>query len=224
MSDNNKKIISFIAKDTAASKKIGLLQILSLAILIILPTALLFLIGVNPNLSLLSSTRALIVLFLEAIALAFFAIHLKTGARAKIVKIICFITIVLALIFPMFEPDILSQSQSLNFWKDALRCFVVGFFSSALCAALLIYLFFKKGPIPTQPIQFSIALLASMVGITVLYFHCPDTHFSHVTAGHGSQFLAVLLITIVTIKAIFGHVMRKTLGNSSNQFNHFSEF
>lgn len=224
MTEQNNGLLAFIAKDTAASGQIPQLRLLSLAILVLLPTTVVFLMGTNPNLQWLDSPRAWVFVFFFLSALVLFSLHIRSGKNARLLQFTTLATAATALILPVLATEAPSQSIQSDFWLAVLRCFILGFTSSVGAASLLIILFFKKGPLPTGPVKFSIASLSSVVGVTVLFLHCPDTHLDHIATGHGLQFAAVLALTSFVINRIFSRIVRSQLGSFGRSFSNFSNF
>lgn len=224
MHNQTNDLLKFIQKDTEAAGKLNTFHFWVSLTIGGTVAVVLSLFGINPSLVIARAGWPMLMLFLLAAAFLSFVVMVQSKRFSQLFFAISALAVAASFALPQWTTGFTDPGRGTAFWEQSVQCFLLGFFSSAVSATGLLTLFFNRGPIPTGAVRFSIAVLSSLVGVGVLFFHCPSSNVTHLIAGHGTQVAAMIAVSFTVVELLFVKLVRRQLKSSAIHFENLSHF
>lgn len=224
MHNETDKLLKFIQSDTESAGKVSQLFFWLSVTIGCTAAAIFSLVGINPSLVVFKIDWPLLMLFLLVVVFISFLKVVQSRRFSQIFLVSSALAVAASFALPQWTTGFVEMGQDAAFVEGTIKCFLLGFLSSSVAAGGLITLFFKRGPVPTGAVRFSIAVLSSLMGVAVLFFHCPSSNLAHIFTGHVTQVAAVIAVSFALVEFLFVKLVRKQLSSAAIQFDNLSRF
>lgn len=224
MTKDFNNLIDFISNDVAASNKLNPLR-WTIAFAAALPPILInTLMGHNHLLDWRQSWTPWAIAALFGMTVVYFAICLGRRVNVTTFGITGAFVLIAVLLLSTHGPGFVPMSGYPEYWADTFGCFGFGMMTGTFTGLSLAIALFLRGPIPNSGTRVTLSHISGMSGVVGLFFHCPNSDLIHLFTGHGSQAVAVFLLTYFLTEKAFSKVVKHQLGAAAGRFERLENF